>query len=395
MRNRLTSAVSLVLLNLIFLILLLTCQPEIFAHQFDKQLINDYFLSQDIPGEVAGERVFLSDGQIHEASAYLYWKGHDPSVINFQHPPLIKYLFGLSIIVFNNVFIMQIILAFLLINITFLLSKKIFHDYRVSFLAGLLLATDPLLRLISSGALLDLGQAVFIMFYILIITQKKSTYLAGFILGLIATSKFWAGALFFVFFGFVFQLILGKVLIFSQLVKLDFWRKLNLKENIKKLFVQILIASITFCIVYLPSFIYQNGFFNIVFFELKSLKYWLNHSVTSIPFASLIMFVSGWFESWWGAGWMRTPSWNFLWPLSFFVGIFYLVTYRKKIKIINAKILIVSLPILYLFYLGLQAPFERYYIIILPFLYITLAYFIVETLKSIFVRFYELFVLEP
>lgn len=36
------------------------------------------------------------------------------------------------------------------------------------------------------------------------------------------------------------------------------------------------------------------------------------------------------------------------------------------------------IPIVYLIYLGIQAPFERYYIIVLPFLYLGLANFIIK-----------------
>ena len=48
-------------------------------------------LSQDIPHEVAGKRLFLSDSEIHIASGYLYALGNNPITFNFQHPPFIKY----------------------------------------------------------------------------------------------------------------------------------------------------------------------------------------------------------------------------------------------------------------------------------------------------------------
>jgi predicted membrane-bound dolichyl-phosphate-mannose-protein mannosyltransferase len=347
---------------LIYLLVVSYTQEQIFTYRFDRSLIDRYFLSQDIPYEVAGKRLFLSDGEIHQAAGYLYWQGYDPAVINFQHPPLLKYLFGLGIVLFNNPFIIQILLGIALLILTYFFGVMVFKSAWIGVGASFLLAIDPLMSLVSSQALLDLGQAVFILAYILLMISKKDSIVwPGIVLGLIAASKFWAAALFFIMLMFVFRLVDG------------------LKSKVIRQFVlQFLMAFVTLCVVYLPSFIYQVGLFNIIFFELKTLKYWFNHSTSSVPFASLLMFLSGYFRTWWDDSIIKTPSWNILWPISFLFSSYTGIAMFWKKKMVDKKVLITLIPICYLIYLGIQAPFERYYIIILPFLYLGLAQFIMS-----------------
>ncbi len=95
------------ILILVYLGWLAVFQPQVYTYRFDPVLINSYLQSQDIPHEV-DQRVFLSDGEIHIAAGYLYAKGADPTVYNFQHPPLLKYLYGLSILVFHNPYFVQL-----------------------------------------------------------------------------------------------------------------------------------------------------------------------------------------------------------------------------------------------------------------------------------------------
>jgi predicted membrane-bound dolichyl-phosphate-mannose-protein mannosyltransferase len=372
----------LLILVAIYLVRLFSFYPQTFTYRFNPTLVDRYFLSQDIPHEVDGKRVFLSDGEIHEAAGYLYWHGHDPSVINFQHPPFLKYLFGVGIVIFNNPYLIQISWGVLLVILTFSFGLKVFKSLEIATLAGFLLAIDPLLSLVSSSALLDLGQAVLVLLYIfLMIGKKKSIVLTGVVLGLIATSKFWAVALFFILLTFVYSLLEGKEIQFKLKFVFDLLKGQNFKKLLRQFTYQFLVAAITMSVIYLPAFIYQNGKFNIIFFELKSLKYWLNHSVSSVPLASLGMFLSGFYKTWWDGSIVKTPSWNLLWPLSFVSAIYLGLKVFWKKKKVTSQVLVSLMPILYLIYLGVQAPFERYFIIILPFLYLTLARILYDIVK--------------
>jgi hypothetical protein len=94
-------------------------------------------------------------------------------------------------------------------------------------------------------------------------------------------------------------------------------------------------------------FINQKGKFNIVFYQLKTLKYWFNHSTSSILGASLILFLTGYFKSWWGRrNIIRSDVWTIIWPLSFIT----LIAGVIKNKKMDEKIIIYLIPILYLLY---------------------------------------------
>ncbi len=109
-------------------------KPEIFTFKFDKTLIDRYFLSQDIPHEVPGKRLFLSDADVDLATGYLYATGSDPSLYNFEHMPLIKYLYGFSVLLFNNPYPVTVTFGMLLIVLYYYFVKKSFNNLLHFFL---------------------------------------------------------------------------------------------------------------------------------------------------------------------------------------------------------------------------------------------------------------------
>ena len=161
MRNK--DLLSIVLIVFLYLSVLLLTHKEIFNYHFDQKLIKRYFLSQDIPHEVAGKRLFLSDEDIYIASGFLYVKGEDPSGYNFDHPPLLKYLFGYAIILFANPYHVQILLGAELLLLVYYTGLKIYKSTSVSILSCLFLIVDPLFIDSSTHVMLDLGEVVFLL----------------------------------------------------------------------------------------------------------------------------------------------------------------------------------------------------------------------------------------
>lgn len=146
--------------------------------------------------------------------------------------------------------------------------------------------------------------------------------------------------------------------------------------NWKFFFLHLLVAFIIYSSLYLRTFILKLGHFNIIYFVLKVFKYRLQHNTASLFGSSLLMYLTGYFKTWWGAGdFVRTNIWSVLWPVSLVISIFSVFKSRflRRMRIEN---LITAIPFLYLIYLGVQAPFPRYFLIILPFAYLGLASFI-------------------
>jgi len=352
---------SVSLLVVIYIILLFTFKKSVFTFKFDLGLIDKYFRSQDITYEIIDRRVFLSDADIYQATGYLYALGYDPTQWNFEHPPLIKTLFGLSILFFNNPYYLQISLGIILIFFTYYLGKKIYKQRLPAFLACLLLVTDCLFLEVSSQTLLDLGQTILLLGYFLAIFYWKNYWLEGLFLGLFASTKFWVTPMFFIVL-FALYLLLKKEL------------------KIKQFIYHLVIAFGVYTLLYWQTFIYRHGMFNIIFHWFKTMKYRFVHNTSSLPGASLIMFSTGFFQTWWGKHeFIRADSWSILWPITLVFSC--LKTYALIFKR-NLKNLLGAIPFLYLVFLGVQAPFPRYFLIILPFAYLNLANLAVEWVSS-------------
>lgn len=352
----------LVFICSVYLLMLALFKQEIFFYRYDDSLTEKYLRSQDIYDYTGTERIILSDNDIYLGAGYLYATGADPAKVDFQHPPLIKYLFGFSSLYLGNPYLIQIFFGFLLICLTFFLAFKYSGSTLVSFLAVALLILDPLMIDVSSQAFLDLGLSVFTMLYIIsLIYYPKKYLLQGIFLGLAAASKFWSIALFFFFIPHLYKLYLKD--------KLDF----------KKISLSLVIASLVFLSTYIISFIYNNGMFNFLFFILKQLNFMLHHTSSSYPGSNTLLFLTGYFFSWWDSREiLRYDTWSPLWPALFVTAIYSLKDFRK----FKMPDLIKIIPIVYLLYINTQASFTRYFILALPYFYIIFSNQIISFLKS-------------
>lgn len=348
--------INLTMILIFYLLLLFFLKNNIFHYKFDKNILKNYFLSQDIPHGVAGKRLFLSDAQVYEAVGYLYAQGADPADFNFEHPPLIKYFFGFSTMILGNPYIAQILLGIAFLSIFYFFGLKLYKNSRISLLACFLICIDPLFLDLSSSLLLDLGQAVFLIFYIISMLYYEDDYLMqGMSLGLSAGTKFWVTPLFFLCFLTIFRL---------------YKRKFVLKYYLYHLLTSIMV----FTFLYIKTIYDRGGNFNIFFHILKILKYRLHHNVTSLPGSSIILFMTGFLKEWWGRHeFIRQELWSFIWPISLII-----VTLKGLNQVVRRKIsretVVNLIPVSYLFYLGVQATLPRYFMAILPFCYLGLAF---------------------
>ena len=166
----------------------------------------------------------MSDSDTYAATGYLYAKGEDPTKYNFQHPPLVKYLFGFSTLLTGNPFYVQILFGLSLLFLTYFLGNRIFKNRILAFIPVLLLLVDPLFGSMMTETLLDLGQAVFAFGYIILMLFYPESYiLSGVVLGLFAASKFWSTAIIFVGLVYLYKILLLK-------------RKTELQENCSQFF---------------------------------------------------------------------------------------------------------------------------------------------------------------
>lgn len=305
--------------------------------KFDPLLVDNYLRSQDILDieDKIKDRIFVSDEDIYIASGFLYANGASPTEYNFQHPPFIKYLFGISAKYFNLPLLPNLIFAVILLVEVFLLGKLVFKNEFVGLLSSLLLLFDPVFKEVTIYALLDLGQIVFLLGFILTTFFWKKHWIGqGVLLGLACASKFYTPIIIFT----------GIIFLYKFLTK-DF--------NLKKELLMLIVSFLTFCSTYIVSFINDNGLFNIFFHQAKIFKFMLDHN-QAVEWGGVIkMFFGGYF----------------MWPILFLINMFAILNTKFK----DLRFLLLLIPIFYFVVLTFQLPFTRYFILILPFLYLSFA----------------------
>lgn len=355
----------ILLIIFVYSVSILFRHPDALKYQFNQSLVGDYLRSQDIEDleDKIKDRIHISDSDIYIASGYLYAKGENPTKYNFQQAPLVKYLFGFSTTIFNNPFIVQIVFGSLLLALTYILGLKIFKSAFVGILASGFLLIDPLFLSLISEGLLDLGQSVFSTAYILVgLLVPTNFVLHGILLGLIGASKSWITSIFFMAVLYFYKIFLKKE-----------------KIAFKNVALTVIIALITFSATYLKTFIDTQGRFNIFLWQLKSLKFLIDHDTSTLIGGNIVLFLTGYFREWWKQSeLLRTQIWSPLWPAAFVSSILNIFIEKKN----NHSYAIYLIPILYLLYISTGAPFSRYFIVVLPFFYLSLSKILVNIVKK-------------
>ncbi|MFZ3301581.1 MAG: hypothetical protein WA152_02615 [Microgenomates group bacterium] len=329
-----------------FLILFLSFLTFIFLNReklfqkFNPEVVDKYLRSQDILDKknIIKDRIFVSDEEIYIASGYLYTNGSGPTEYNFQHPPFIKYLFGISARYLNLPLLPNVFFAGLLLLEVYLMGKLVFKSELIGLLSSLLLLFDPVFKEVTIYALLDLGQMVFILGFILTTFFWKKHWIGqGVLLGLAIASKFYSPVVIF----------LGIIYMYKILTK---------QFEFKKEVLMLVVVLITFALTYTIAFV--KGDFNFFFYQAKIIKFMLDHN-QAIEWGGVIkMFFGGYL----------------LWPILFFVNMYLLF----KTKFSDPVFIFSMIPIIYFCVLCFQLPFTRYFILILPFLYLSSGNFLVN-----------------
>ncbi|MCH7951346.1 glycosyltransferase family 39 protein [Patescibacteria group bacterium] len=135
----------------------------------------------------------MSDEDLRTFAALEYIRGKDPSVVNFEDPPLVKYLFGVSILAFGNILIVQFVASLVVVFLTYLLARRVAVSTPLNLLPSLVLVFDPLFLERSTSVNLDLPQLVFVLLALSLLTRsrfsRKRLLLLGAAVGLAMATK--------------------------------------------------------------------------------------------------------------------------------------------------------------------------------------------------------------
>jgi len=179
--------------SLIFFLLTIYFSRQIFFYRYEPEYYeNFYYHSQwNIPQSTRG----ISDSELYKFVGYQLVNGENPFNINFEVPPIGKYLYGLGEKLFSNPYYINIFYYFGIALSVYLIVLSITNNKTLSLLSLLLFATTPFVATQIKQTMLDLPLAFFFstyfLFFIKYLKKGKQKYLitAGIFLGLATGTK--------------------------------------------------------------------------------------------------------------------------------------------------------------------------------------------------------------
>ncbi|MFC1790307.1 hypothetical protein ACFLZP_02385 [Patescibacteria group bacterium] len=304
----------------------------------------------------------MGDGELY---AYAGWRqilGDDPTLVNPEHPPLGKYLLGLSIKIFANPRSIAPILGFFLLFLLYKVSKHFLKKSWLAWLVVFFFSSQSLFREELIASMLDLPLALLVMlsFYFFLKSEKKVFYFlpALFSLGLVAATKMYL--LGFGLIGLLCVVMLG-VAVWQHEKKYLFF------------FLFLPFALLAYLSSYFVYFAKGHGWL-----DFKYLLFWIRHfarvRVEGYPRGEILrILMLGRWRTWWDSGAViSVRQWSFIWPLGAIAsGLILAEGLREK----NFALLFLGIwPFIFLSVFFWGVPYPRYLLPILPFFYLNFVY---------------------
>jgi len=295
----------------------------------------------------------INDPDLFQLAGHTYVKWESPTAINWEQQPLIKYFFGLIIVLGVNPLFAQYLFAIGIAVLIYYCAKHIFHLSPFIALVPLaLFALDPLFHEQLRFTYLDLGLTFFVQLYLYLFwlwTQgKKRIVSAGIVLGLAALAK-----------SFSIGIVLGAV----SLSYLFFVNKKLIKNYLLSLWQPIAI----YLLGYTMFFVY-HGPADFVTLHIDILKFYKSY-VPEYPKGEIFRLIfTGQWRIWWDdKGLIPSPSWSLAWPLALLAS--FATIFQKKLRQNSFVLLHLTWIVIYLLFSSLRLVFPRYLLPILSSLY--------------------------
>jgi len=303
-----------------------------------------YAHSQYVLGEASVQKI--DDETLYVYAGFAYLQGEDPTTINFEHPPLGKYLFGLSYWLFHNAMLLNLIIYAGVLWLTYQLANKLLTNQNLAITAMVLVGGMKIFQIHTSHALLDLQQLVTLSFFwVLFSTHTKKFFWSSFLLGVLASIKY------------PFPLVGIFILILA-------WWAAGEKQW-KKFIFSLPVMLIPYLLSYLVHFWYQPNPLEFLKFEWFRWRWWTGER-TMPKFLIFQTLFRGKFMAWWAEGvFEQANSWTIFWPVIFIGQLFSLGWWRQANQCI-LTIFVFANGLLLLYAFGAAAN-ERYLIQLFPF----------------------------
>lgn len=292
---------------------------QYYTKQFNADYYADlYSLSQYVLGP-ASKGGIGDDGLYAFAGYYYFMQSGDVSRVNFEHPPLGKYLIGLSIYLFHNENVINIIYFFFILLFVYKIALITFNNKLLASIVILITSMGPLLRDHALRSMLDLPSSLFFIIgvYFFLVGIKKAKYI-------------YASMLFFSF-AFATKFFPALLLIFIFLLVVLY---ISARRRIFHFFSSLIILPLVYLFLHASFFIYHPSFI-----EFLRHKKWMIAWFSGTPriFGNIArnIFTGYYIDS--TGELVQNEYWYFLIPFYYilaFLSIFLIRKMKNRIKIV-------------------------------------------------------------
>lgn len=296
----------------------------------------------------------ISDETLYAYAGYRYVTGTSPILINPEAPPFGKYMIGLSILLFSNEKVVNVISGIAALVLIYFITRRLSDSLAASVAVALTaintLFTDQLIH----APQLEILQAVWLLafLYLFLCWEKSKKWmtviLAGISLGLFLSTKVLAYN-----FGFLVVILGGFLLI----------NKKNITSYLAPILTMVAIAVITFTATYASYFFHGGSLRGFVGTQKWIFLFYRSSGIDMVKtFGSYLTLIL--FNRWrfWSMGYpvISYDSWSILWLPVFIASFFasYKLFRRRK-----ATIIVISY-VVYNIFLLITPIFPRYLLLL-------------------------------
>ncbi len=298
-------------------------------------------------------------------------KGTNPVLVVPDAPPLGKYIIGLSTIIFNNAGVFVALSGILSLVLLYFLSLQIYGSRTLSLLPPLFVSFEQIFKnQFIYTPLLDLFQLLFLLcgflFFNKALRSKNSLFLfllSNIFLGLFISTKFF---------------VTGLVIVAAYYLVLFLSKE-------KKRIIQYSLSLPVAIFILLFSYVRVFAFgYNIhAFLGIQKWVFLYHKSFLILPFSIWPLLLFNQWHVWFGNKPVISDSqWSITWPfitsISLIVIIFYI--FKKIPHNKNIEVLMIW-SIFYLLFFSVGEITSRYFVILIPVLYVISIYGLIEAFK--------------
>lgn len=325
-----------------------------------------YYSSQYVQKKNPG---IIPDEALESFAAGFFLKGNNPILIVHDQPPLGRYLFAFSIILFDNPNTIIILMLFLSSFAVFLIGKSVCDNSFLAIIPMGIFINEPLfINKIIHTPLLEPMQLPFMLFSIYFfikgVTQKKSIrwfMLCSLTLGFVISIRFF---------------VLGAGLLFGMI--LYFLIEKKVQKRIIQFIFTLPLALLVLILSYIKTL--QNGYSVFQIFSIQKYILFYHSSKFTLPFSFWDLLIFNRWHTWWGTyAILKDDQWIIIWPIAAFIsGVFLIFALLKKLSLKpSEKIVFLTLAALCAI-LSVGYTSTRYFLPVLPLLYILSIAFIAK-----------------